>query len=934
MKKANQKTNQIPKLFKKTSPIFCMVSLLVISLLIAFFTNTSSNVTALAATTFTKSGGWFETAYAEWNPVSGANGYNVYYKPASANDQQYKRIDAQLVRKYPAYYRADVLGLAAGNYVIKVVPTANGVEILSSAATTSSLTVKAHVREGFAFSSQSPMKTGSGGYNDDGTVPSNAQIIYITPTTANTVQLDVITSSKGTKTTCTGLANIMAARQKGYDKTPLIIRLIGQVKGADISGLNSSGFLQVKGCYNVTLEGIGEDATVYQWGILVRSAHNVEIRNLGIMLFPDDAISLDTDNQNIWVHNNDIFYGKPGSDADQVKGDGSCDVKGFSDYVTISYNHFWDSGKMSLCGMGDSKEFHVTYHHNWFDHSDSRHPRIRLATVHIYNNYFDGVSKYGIGNTTGGSAFIEANYFRNAKYPMLISLQGTDVYGSNEGTFSSEPGGINKAYNNKVEGATRLVYHTQEPVQFDAYLATSRNEQVSSTYRTVSGGNTYNNFDTASTMYQYRVDSPDNVKTVVTANAGRINGGDFKWTFTAADDTDSNVNNALKNAILNYVSPLVAIPTPTPTVAPTPTPTATATPAPTPTPTATVAPTPTPTIPVNGAYQAEDAYIYRGKVDNIHSGYTGTGFVDYINETGSYVEWTVNVASSGTYTLTFRYANGTTTNRPVDIYVNGSRVVNGLAFNYTGAWNSWSTQTANVSLNSGINKIRATATTSNGGPNMDRLDISGGTAPTPTPTATVTPRPTPTGTIAPTPTPTVAPTPTPSGNALFNDNFESGTYSNWTATQGTWSVVTDGTKALAHTSTSTEGRISAGSQLWTNYSVKADIKVDNYNSSRVLLCGRFKDANNYYSASLYRGTTLEIRKKVSGSSTTIASKSLSLPTGSYRTIELEMIGSTIKVYVNGTLQLTATDSSRTSGAVGLVAMKSTAKYDNIVVTAK
>jgi len=511
--------------------------------------------TAEAATTtvtITKSGGWLESAYAEWPPVSGATGYNVYYKPAGAADSQYVKIDAALVRQYSTRYRADVLGLSAGNYVIKIVPTANGAEIASAAGVTSSLAVKAHTREGFAFSPHSPMKTGSGGYNDNGTVPGNAQIIYVTSKTANTVTLDVITNSKGTKTTCTGLANILSARQKGYDKTPLIIRFIGMIKDSDISGLNSSGYIQVKGCYNVTLEGVGEDTTAYGWGILVREAHNVEIRNLGFMMFKDDAVSIDTNNENIWVHNNDFFYGAPGSDADQVKGDGSCDVKGFSDYVTISYNHFWDSGKASLCGMSDSKEFHVTYHHNWFDHSDSRHPRIRKGTVHIYNNYFDGVSKYGVGNTNGGSAFVEANYFRNCKYPMLISLQGTDIYGGSKGTFSSEPGGMIKAYNNTVIGATRLVYHTSDSTQFDAYLATSRNEQVPSTYRTVSGGNTYNNFDTASTMYSYTPHAPSEVVNVVTTYAGRVNGGDFKWTFTAADDTDSDVNTALKTAILNY----------------------------------------------------------------------------------------------------------------------------------------------------------------------------------------------------------------------------------------------------------------------------------------------------------------------------------------------------------------------------------------------
>ncbi len=793
----SQKNNPSARRFYKVSPgvlgLICMVLFLVLPTLIAIVSSGNNGVTALAATTnvtFTKSGGWLESAYAEWSPVSGANGYNVYYKLAAASDSQYLKLDGQLVRQYPTYFRADALGLTAGSYVLKVVPTASGVEILSAAATTTTLTVKAHTREGFAFSAQSPMKTGSGGYNNNGTVPSNAQIIYITSKTANTVTLDVITSSSGKLTTYTGLVNILSGRQKGYDKTPLIIRLIGQVKGADISGLNSSGYIQVKGCYNITIEGVGQDATVYQWGMLVRSAHNIEIRNLGIMLFPDDAISLDTDNQNIWVHNNDIFYGAPGSDADQVKGDGSCDVKGFSDYITVSYNHFWDSGKASLCGMSDSQEFHVTYHHNWFDHSDSRHPRIRVGTVHVYNNYFDGVSKYGVGNTNGGSAFVEANYFRNCKYPMLISMQGTDIYGGSQGTFSSEPGGINKAYNNKVEGATRLVYHTSDSTQFDAYLASSRNEVVSSTYKTVNGGNTYNNFDTASTMYAYTPDAPDNVKTAVTSYAGRVNGGDFKWTFTAADDTDSGVNAALKQAITNYVSPLVA----TPVTSATPTPAATATP------TATVKVSPTPT-----------------------------------------------------------------------------------------------------------------ATT-------------GAATPTPTVKATATP------TATPVSTPVA--TATPSGSVLFTDNFESGSFANWTATQGTWSVVTDGTKALAQTSTSDEGRISAGSSAWTNYSVKASIKVDNYNSNRVQLCGRYSDGNNYYAASLYKGTTLEIRKKVNGSSSTITSKTLAIATGAYHTIELEMIGSNIKVYVDGTLQLSTTESTLKSGAIGLVPIKAVAKFDNIVVTAK
>lgn len=503
--------------------------------------------------------GWLESANVEWSPVSGATGYDVYYKGASASDSSYKQIDNDLIREYPSYFRADVLGLAAGNYVIKIVPVANNAEVTSEQTITKTLSVKANTREGFAFSSASPMGTGSGGYNDDGTIASNAQILYVTADNVNTITADVITNSKGTKTTCTGLVDILAKRQKGYDKTPLIIRMIGEVKSSDISGLNSSGYIQLKGCYNVTFEGVGEDATVYGWGILVRDAHNVEVRNLGIMLFPDDGISLDTDNENIWIHNNDIFYGAAGSDADQVKGDGSCDIKQNSTYVTVSYNHFHDSGKSSLCGMSDTENFFVTYHHNWFDHSDSRHPRIRVGTVHVYNNYFDGIAKYGVGVTKGSSAFVEANYFRDCKYPMLTSLQGTDIYNNSEGTFSGEEGGMIKAYNNKIEEASRLVYANQDSTQFDAYLAASRNEAVPSTYKTVSGAHTYNNFDTSSSMYKYTPDSPENVESVVTTYAGRINGGDFIWNFTDADDADDSLNTQLMAKIKGYQSDLVSV---------------------------------------------------------------------------------------------------------------------------------------------------------------------------------------------------------------------------------------------------------------------------------------------------------------------------------------------------------------------------------------
>jgi pectate lyase len=216
-----------------------------------------------------------------------------------------------------------------------------------------------------------------------------------------------------------------------------------------------------------------------------------------------------------WIHNNDVFYGLPGSDNDQVKGDGSMDLKDDSQYVTISYNHFWDSGKSSLCGMKkETGPNYISYHHNWFDHSDSRHPRIRTMSVHIYNNYYEGVYSYGVGITYGGSAFVESNYFKNTRYPMLISRQGSELL--EQGYLSSEDGGIIKSYGNVMVNQVSWVPYSKNKVEFDSYDVSKRTDTVPNTVKAKLGGAIYNNFDTdSSVMYSYTPDNAKDVPTIV-----------------------------------------------------------------------------------------------------------------------------------------------------------------------------------------------------------------------------------------------------------------------------------------------------------------------------------------------------------------------------------------------------------------------------------
>lgn len=560
-----------PKTLVKNGPITTTPAVTTTSPKVTTTTTTTTTTTVSPIVldntiNITESSGWFESAYVEWDKSCKADSYNVYYKKSGSS---YMLLDGQLVREYKDYFRADAVGLADGDYVMKIVPVVNGKEVSSSAKETGTLHIERYLREGFAFSSYSPNGTTDGAYNADGTLKSNANVIYLTNENKDTVTIN------DDKSQGVGITEILNNLNKAKSEQPLAIRIIGKVEmPADVANY----MLAFQNMKNVTIEGIGEDATVHGWGLSFKRCQNFEVRNLGIMWYggvggDGDGLSLDTENKNFWVHNCDFFYGAPGKDADQVKGDGAIDLKTRSDYITLSYCHFWDSGKALVSGgVWESKnpddpeaKINITYHHNWFDHSDSRHPRCVAGNTHVYNNYYDGVAKYGVGAAVQSSVFVENNYFRNVPRPMLIASQGSDVYSNGtygtKGTLSGQTGGMIKEYGNTIVGAKRYYDQLTTPDEghFDAYKVSSRDEKVPSSYSSLSGGSTYNNFDTADTMYSYNPDSAEEAVVNVKNFAGRMNGGDFKFTFSDSEDTNSDIIPELQKAVRDYQSSIVSI---------------------------------------------------------------------------------------------------------------------------------------------------------------------------------------------------------------------------------------------------------------------------------------------------------------------------------------------------------------------------------------
>ncbi len=519
------------KCFKKA-----ISSVLAAAMLATSFT--AMPINTFAATSFSAAGGWFETLYAEWagnkSDVTAVSYSGTASGSLTGDDLTY------LVRQDGSNVRLDIPGLKAGTYNLTV--TTN-----SGTITKNNIKVYEYDRTGYAhYDAHKEGVNGIGAYNDDGTLKSNAVVVYVTEENKNTVQLPGYTGSQypagignilnyksADANGVTGGGKIDIVKQLREEGIPLDVRFLGTIRGGDSNTSNNPPAENIKGLTgyntptnggtkgdngmmirvykssNVTFEGIGDDATLDGWGIQVISqtgfvSQGLEFRNLNFTNTPEDAIGLEgtaslssspqskdwlnsscTPIKFSWVHNNTFHQGfcKNPAESDKAEGDGSCDWKRGYGY-TMAYNHYIKNHKTNLVGSSSqSIQYDASFHHNWYEGVMSRQPLARQANIHIYNTYFDGATSYAISPRAHAYIFSEGNYFGACKNPVDSAKEGSATV---------------KSYNDSFAGCNGTNAAQQ---------VTNKTDKVSD-----SSGNPYAGFETGSDMYEYTATSPIQAK--------------------------------------------------------------------------------------------------------------------------------------------------------------------------------------------------------------------------------------------------------------------------------------------------------------------------------------------------------------------------------------------------------------------------------------
>ncbi|NUT46119.1 MAG: carbohydrate-binding protein [Saccharothrix sp.] len=187
--------------------------------------------------------------------------------------------------------------------------------------------------------------------------------------------------------------------------------------------LSGSGTVEITA--NKTIRGVGSGSGISGATLNIEdmSPANVIVQNLNIRgVVGGDAIQIENATH-IWIDHN-TMSSTIEDDPDYY--DGMLDITHAADYITVSWNVIRNHWKTSLVGHSDGNSgedrghLRVTYHHNWFDRTFERSPRVRFGeTVHVLNNYYSNVmnnaDSYAIASTMDAGLLVEGNVFENVQ---------------------------------------------------------------------------------------------------------------------------------------------------------------------------------------------------------------------------------------------------------------------------------------------------------------------------------------------------------------------------------------------------------------------------------------------------------------------------------------------------------------------------------------
>jgi len=298
-----------------------------------------------------------------------------------------------------------------------------------------------------------------------------------------------------TVTVSTSSALISAVGQSG----PLIVQVSGAIALSTDANVAS----------NKTIIGLGSTAAISGHGLTISGVQNVIVRNIAFSTAAVNSITVETMAHHVWIDH----------DSFTNAGDTLIDIKRQANWVTVSWCVFTNTLETILEGHSDTFTqdigfLKVTYHHNWFDGTTERHPRVRFSDpTHVFNNYYLNIGTYGVASTMNAGVLVEGNFFQNVPQPTITDISG-----------SAQPGRL---------------------VQRGNMFAGSGTPQSAGTVTE------------PSTFYSYTLDPTAQVPSIVMAGAGvgKIGGGPTPTPTISATASPTPT------------------PTPTPTRTPTPTPT-------------------------------------------------------------------------------------------------------------------------------------------------------------------------------------------------------------------------------------------------------------------------------------------------------------------------------------------------------------------------